>query len=453
MDSRNVKCTNPRITEVTPIAGPPEGGTRVTIRGLNLGLSFSEMVNNVQVAGVQCTPQEDGYIIAEQIVCEMDPAPINAAPGPVTLCVGECRPELQTHSSQLFSFVTPTVTGLSPSRGPESGGTKVTIMGENLGAGSNVNVLFGNQTCEFFERTMTEIVCFSAPSLSGVGPVQVSVSVDRAQVRESLLFEYIDDPTVQRIEPEWSIASGHTPLVVTGTNLDVVQEPRIRIKYAGRESVNVCKVLNTTSMSCFAPSLTAEYRPGLDSVKHADEFGFIFNNVQALLVYNNTNFLYYPKPLLRAPQHQRRDGAEAWIPHHSQGEEPGAPGVWGCEAELHGADRGDAVFRHRVRDPAAVRAAQPHRTVQSHGAGGWAARVPRCGAHPVGQPADAAGHREHRGGRRPAPHHRHPRAHRLQAQVPRERPHPQTPADADGQPGVPRRPRVQGSVCGAADGH
>ena len=58
----------------------------------------------------------------------------------------------------------------------------------------------------------------------------------------------------------------------------------------------VCKVLNSTSMSCFAPSLMAEYNPGLDTVKHADEFGFIFNNVQALLVYNNTNLLYYPNP-------------------------------------------------------------------------------------------------------------------------------------------------------------
>ncbi|KAI2649591.1 Plexin-A2 [Labeo rohita] len=58
----------------------------------------------------------------------------------------------------------------------------------------------------------------------------------------------------------------------------------------------VCKVLNITTMSCLAPSLMAEYRPGLDSVKHADEFGFIFNNVQALLVYNNTNFMYYPNP-------------------------------------------------------------------------------------------------------------------------------------------------------------
>ncbi|XP_047440578.1 plexin-A2 [Mugil cephalus] len=296
LSSKNVKCTNPRITEVTPVAGPPEGGTRVTIYGTNLGLAFSDMVGNVEVAGVRCTPVEDGYIIAEQIVCEMDAAPADSRPGQVQLCVGECRPELRARSSQLYSFVTPTVTGLSPCKGPESGGTKVTIMGENLGAGSSVNVQFGNQTCEFFGRTMTEIVCYSAPSLSGVGLVQISVSVDRAQVRESLTFEYIEDPTVQRIEPEWSIASGHTPLMVTGTNLDVVQEPRIRVKYAGRESVNVCKVLNNTCMSCFAPSLMAEYHPGLDTVKQPDEFGFIFNNVQALLVFNNTNLLYYPNP-------------------------------------------------------------------------------------------------------------------------------------------------------------
>lgn len=58
----------PLLFQVTPVAGPPEGGTRVTIRGVNLGLSFPDMVNNVQVAGVQCTPQENGYIIAEQWV-------------------------------------------------------------------------------------------------------------------------------------------------------------------------------------------------------------------------------------------------------------------------------------------------------------------------------------------------------------------------------------------------
>lgn len=54
-------------------------------------------------------------------------------------------------------------------------------------------------------RTASEIVCFSPPSVTGAGPVQVSLTVDRARVPGSLAFEYIEDPTVQRIEPLWSI--------------------------------------------------------------------------------------------------------------------------------------------------------------------------------------------------------------------------------------------------------
>lgn len=48
-----------------------------------------------------------------------------------------------------FFLQTPTVSFLSPSRGPESGGTLVTITGHHLGAGSRVSVLLGNQSCAF----------------------------------------------------------------------------------------------------------------------------------------------------------------------------------------------------------------------------------------------------------------------------------------------------------------
>lgn len=58
----------------------------------------------------------------------------------------------------------------------------------------------------------------------------------------------------------------------------------------------VCKVVNSTTLTCLAPSLTLEYRPGLDAVERPDEFGFIFNNVQSLLIYNDTKFIYYPNP-------------------------------------------------------------------------------------------------------------------------------------------------------------
>ncbi|XP_069732128.1 plexin-A2 [Phaenicophaeus curvirostris] len=294
--SRNVKCSNPRITEILTVSGPPEGGTRVTIRGVNLGLDFSEIAHGVQVAGVQCTPLPDQYVVAEQIVCEMGQALPGISSGPVLLCIGECKPEFTAKSTQQYMFVTPVVSFLNPSRGPESGGTMVTISGHYLGAGSRVSVLLGNQTCEFYGRSMNEIVCVSAPSAHGLGAVHVSVSVDRAQLEQTLLFEYIDDPKVQHIEPEWSIASGYTPLTVTGSNLDVIQEPRIRVKYNGKEFVNVCKAVNATALACLAPPLTAEYRPGMDAVERPDEFGFIFNNVQSLLVYNDTKFIYYPNP-------------------------------------------------------------------------------------------------------------------------------------------------------------
>lgn len=54
-------------------------------------------------------------------------------------------------------------------------------------------------------RTMSEIVCFSPPSVTRAGMVEVTLSVDRAKVPGTLAFEYIEDPTVQRIEPLWSI--------------------------------------------------------------------------------------------------------------------------------------------------------------------------------------------------------------------------------------------------------
>uniref|UniRef100_A0A8D1V3G5 Plexin-A2 n=1 Tax=Sus scrofa TaxID=9823 RepID=A0A8D1V3G5_PIG len=294
--SHNVKCSNPQITEILTVSGPPEGGTRVTIHGVNLGLDFSEIAHHVQVAGVPCTPLPGDYIIAEQIVCEMGHALVGTTSGPVRLCIDECKPEFMAKSHQQYTFVNPSVLSLNPIRGPESGGTMVTITGHYLGAGSSVAVYLGNQTCEFYGRSMNEIVCVSPPSSNGLGPVPVAVSVDRARVHNNLQFEYIDDPRVQRVEPEWSIASGHTPLTITGFNLDVIQEPRIRVKFNGKESVNVCEVVNTTTLTCLAPSLTTDYRPGLDTVERPDEFGFVFNNVQSLLIYNDTKFIYYPNP-------------------------------------------------------------------------------------------------------------------------------------------------------------
>uniref|UniRef100_A0A8C3KWT3 Plexin-A2 n=1 Tax=Chrysolophus pictus TaxID=9089 RepID=A0A8C3KWT3_CHRPC len=273
---------------ILTVSGPPEGGTRVTIRGVNLGLDFSEIARGVQVAGVPCAPLPEQYIVAEQIVCEMGQALPGISSGPVLLCIGECKPEFTAKSVQHYTFVTPTVSFLSPSRGPESGGTLVTITGHHLGAGSHVSVLLGNQSCAFQGRSMNEIVCLSAPSAHGLGPVHVSVSVDRAQLEQMLLFEYIDDPKVQNID------SGELTCPVP---LGMHVPPMSRISQCQMSShPQVCVVLNATALSCLAPALAPEPRPTMDAVERPDEFGFIFNNVQSLRVYNDTKFIYYPNP-------------------------------------------------------------------------------------------------------------------------------------------------------------
>lgn len=48
----------------------------------------------------------------------MDPAPADSRPGPVQLCVGECRPELRARSAQLYSFVV--MTTFTPHRSVSS---------------------------------------------------------------------------------------------------------------------------------------------------------------------------------------------------------------------------------------------------------------------------------------------------------------------------------------------
>jgi len=59
-----------------------------------------------------------------------------------------------------LSSQTLTLSDLKPKRGPVSGGTQVTITGNNLNAGSHVIVTFGRQPCLFYRyRRVLPTVC------------------------------------------------------------------------------------------------------------------------------------------------------------------------------------------------------------------------------------------------------------------------------------------------------
>ncbi|XP_060691320.1 plexin-A1-like isoform X1 [Hemiscyllium ocellatum] len=296
----NSRCTDPKITKLVPETGPKEGGTRLTITGVNLGLTFSEIRYGVHVGRVKCIPIPEEYISAEQIVCDMEPAvPQTAKKGFVEVCVVDCNDEYRAISSEPFTFVTPRFNRVIPSQGPVSGGSQVTIVGVHLDAGSSVKAYVGdNAICQFKRRTSGEIVCITAASAKGTGPASIRVHINRAELlNPNVQYNYTEDPTISKIEPEWTISSGGTPLIVTGTNLVTIQEPKIRAKYGSVQSANECKVLNDTAMICKAPSIANSGRTSLESPAQPDEIGFVMDNVQSVLIINGTGFTYYPDPV------------------------------------------------------------------------------------------------------------------------------------------------------------
>lgn len=53
-------------------------------------------------------------------------------------------------------------------------------------------------------------------------------------------------------------------------------------------------------MTCQAPALALGPDHQSDLTERPEEFGFILDNVQSLLILNKTNFTYYPNPVFEA---------------------------------------------------------------------------------------------------------------------------------------------------------
>ncbi|KAH0630171.1 hypothetical protein JD844_012866 [Phrynosoma platyrhinos] len=318
----NSRCADPKIIKLFPETGPRQGGTRLTIIGENLGLKFEDVRNGVRVGKVICIPIESEYISAEQIVCEIGEAsPSKIQDAPVEVCVRDCSPNYKAIAPKSFTFVTPTFSQVTPARGPLSGGTWISIKGKHLNAGSDIAVTIGGQQCAFswigkgtdsidmnahaqqplcWElrlRNAGEIRCKTPPGqIPGESPILIHIN--RAVLSSpDVMYYYTEDPTVQKIDPEWSINSGGTLLTVTGTNLATIKEPRIRAKYGSAETENNCTVHNDTTMICYAPCIDNPIRSPPELGDRPDEIGFVMDNVQALLIINKTNFVYYPDPV------------------------------------------------------------------------------------------------------------------------------------------------------------
>jgi IPT/TIG domain-containing protein/Big-like domain-containing protein len=166
----------PAVSSVSPNYGPPGGGTKVTISGPNLagatGVKFGDTLVNVsfnkKTGTVSATSPSGTGTVPVVVITATGPTP--AAP------------------AAQFRYG-PAVTGVSPTSGPSSGGTKITISGNNLSGVTAVS--FGGTQVTTFSRTSdTAIVLTSPAGATGTVDLRVTTPGGRSDITPSDHYTY-----------------------------------------------------------------------------------------------------------------------------------------------------------------------------------------------------------------------------------------------------------------------
>ena len=209
-----------------PKTGPWEGGTNVTIEGVNLGKTFSDIVGGITVAGIPCHPYEVLYVPTQRIVCLVDGLKTSESRrGPVIVRVSDFKGE----SADYYEFVDPIIESVYPTSGSISGTLKLTIRGKNLNAGSSIQAsIDAALPCAIISINATHVICqTTASNFSQSG--NLLMTFDRGVRRFTYqIFQYIEDrntsqPELNVVKYAKGVSSGGTVISVSGNNFQHIQ--------------------------------------------------------------------------------------------------------------------------------------------------------------------------------------------------------------------------------------
>ena len=134
------QCPNHRISSFLPSSGPPSGGTIITIRGRDLGVTFDDFSahNSITLGGVTCTPLSRGYESGTTVLCETGAVlPLDAQDLVVTLLRDGANVSV---TAEGFMVIRPTLTRVEPEFGPIAGGSELRVSGTGLDIGNTARV-------------------------------------------------------------------------------------------------------------------------------------------------------------------------------------------------------------------------------------------------------------------------------------------------------------------------
>lgn len=244
----------PTVYEVFPTSAPLEGGTTLTICGWDFGFrknsKFDVKKTKILLGNESCTLALSEST-TNMLKCTVGPAMHEHFN--VSIIISNGRGTVQYST---FAYVDPIITSISPSYGPKTGGTLLTLTGKYLDSGNSRHVSIGGKTCTLKRVSESILECYT-PAQNSPTEFPVKLKIDLAN-KEIDSFSYQEDPIVYKIHPTKTFISGGSTITGVGKNLDSVSVLRmvINVREAGRNFTVACQHRsNSEIICCTTPSL------------------------------------------------------------------------------------------------------------------------------------------------------------------------------------------------------
>jgi hypothetical protein len=201
----------PVVSSVSPNQGAAAGGTTVTVTGTSF--TGATAVRFGSKAATSFTVNSSTKITA------VSPSGTGTVNVTVTTIQGTST---QTVTFTYVTVSAPSLAGLSPSQGPVSGGTGVTLTGTNLSGATAVR-FDGVAATSFTVDSATQITAVTPPHAAGATAVTVTTP---GGTSNPATYVYLTPPTLLSTVPDQGPTHGGTVITLTGTNLAATTEVR-----------------------------------------------------------------------------------------------------------------------------------------------------------------------------------------------------------------------------------
>ena len=251
-----VPPTPPSITKLIPTSGPDTGGTLVDVIGTDLTGATAVDFGGTPGTGLTVDPS-GGLATVTSPAHTAGPAPVT-----ITTPAGTSNAETFTFEAPIPPGL-PTLTGIDPTEGPETGGTPALLTGTNL-AGT-IGVDFGGSPATII--TVTDTALLVTTPAHAAGTVDVTAT-DGATTTDPLAFEFaeatgpvIDGPDVianlvalLTSELGVPVSSRRSPTATKDS------DPSVVVRRTGGPSKGVASDNPTVTIEAWAPTTTESFQ-------------------------------------------------------------------------------------------------------------------------------------------------------------------------------------------------